>query len=85
MKYIFLLPLVLLVACGNLRPAAIVDHKVMVTIPCKTPIVDRPVMPLTDNGSTKDDIFVKTKKALAEINERAAYEIKLEAVIKSCQ
>lgn len=76
--------LILLSGCGTV-PQKIVDHEVMVSVPCKVTMPAKPVFPLTDTGDVKDDIFVKTKKALAEIDLRAGYEAQLEAVAKSCE
>lgn len=73
-----------LAACGTV-PAKVVDHNVLVTVPCKVTMPGKPVMPLTDTGDVNDDIFVKTKKALAEIDLRKGYEAQLEAVAKSCE
>jgi hypothetical protein len=84
MKAIFLLPVLLLVGCQYMPPK-IVNHNVMVPVPCKVTLPVKPEMPLTDNGDVKDDIFVKTKKALAEIDRRKGYEAQLEAVVKSCE
>ena len=63
----------------------VVDHNVLVSVPCKVTMPQKPVMPLTEEGSINDDIFVKTKKALAEIEYRKGYENLLESAIGSCQ
>ena len=85
MKTIYaVLPVLLLCACGTVPPK-VVDHEVLVTVPCKVTMPSKPVMPLTDTGDVKDDIFVKTKKALAEIDLRKGYEAQLEAVAQSCK
>jgi hypothetical protein len=63
----------------------VVDHNVQVNVPCKVTMPSKPVMPLTDTGNIKDDIFVKSKKALAEIDLRKGYEAELEAAAGSCK
>lgn len=84
MKLITIFAALLLVGCGTTKPQ-IVDHNVLVTVPCKVTLPAKPVMPLTDTGDVKDDVFVKTKKALAEIEIRKGYEAQLEAVAQSCE
>lgn len=85
-KLIYISLLLALAGCNNLVPnEKIVDHKVLVTVPCKIMPPLKPVMPLTDMGNKKDDIFVKSKKALAEINLRKGYEAQLEAANESCK
>jgi hypothetical protein len=74
-----------LTGCAGLFKQNIVDHDILVTIPCKTVTVTKPVMPLTDNGKETDDIFTKVKKALAEIDIRKGYEAQLEAQVNSCK
>ena len=85
MRYILTIGLLLLTGCCIPKAPIVVDHKVMVTVPCKTILPARPVMPLTDTGKVEDDIFVKSKKALAEIDIRKGYEAQLEAAARSCQ
>ena len=63
----------------------VVEHKVLVTIPCKVALPTKPSMPLTDSGDMRDDIFIKTKKALAEIDLRKGYEAQLESSARSCE
>ena len=86
MKYIMATLIFLALAgCNSISPQKVVDHEVLVSIPCKIPAIDKPVFPFTDTASRKDNVFVKTKKALAEIELRKGYESTLEAGIKSCQ
>lgn len=63
----------------------IVDHKIEVNIPCKIHMPEKPIMPLTDTAKAEDDIFLKTKKALAETELRKGYEDKLEAAAGACK
>ena len=81
-----ILPLCLLAGCQSIpKKENIVKQDVLVTVPCKIQPVEKPVMPLTENGTVKDSIFVKVKKALAEIDLRKSYETKLESAVKACQ
>jgi hypothetical protein len=84
MKIFLLFPVLLLTGCFATLPPKIVDHDVLVSIPCKVTLPAKPVMPLTDDGSVSDDIFVKSKKALAEIDIRKGYESELEAAADAC-
>lgn len=79
-----ILPTFLLCGCLATVGPAVVDHNVIVQVPCNVTLPEKPVYPLTDTGDVKDDIFVKSKKALSEIEERKAYETKLEAAAQSC-
>jgi len=86
MKYLFILFFVIALAgCGSVQPPLIVNHEVLVTVPCKITAPEKPVMPFTDGGKVTDSIFVKTKEALAEIEVRRGYENLLEAGIRSCK
>jgi hypothetical protein len=84
-KILFALPVILLCGCASTTPPKIINHDVFITTPCKITLPAKPVMPLTDTGSVNDDIFVKTKKALAEIDIRKGYEAELEAAAGSCK
>lgn len=83
-KIILIVPAFLLCGCLATVGPAVVDHNVIVEVPCNVNMPDKPVYPLTDTGDVKDDIFVKSKKALAEIEARKGYETKLEAAAQSC-
>lgn len=85
MNKLFTLSIVLpLYGCLATTGPAVIDHNVIVQVPCNVTMPDKPVFPLTDSGNVKDDIFLKTKKALAEIEQRKGYESKLEAAAQSC-
>ena len=79
-----ILPAFLLCGCLATTGPAVVDHNVIVQVPCNVTMPDKPVFPLTDSGKVEDNIFDKSKKALAEIEDRKAYETKLEAAAQSC-
>ena len=83
-KIILAVPAFFLCGCLATTGPAIVDHNVQVQVPCNVTMPDKPSFPLTDSGDVKDDIFVKSKKALAEIDARKGYEVKLEAAAQSC-
>ena len=85
MKYLILIPVLLLCGCKCIPNNNIVDHNVLVTVPCKITSPAKPVMPLSDGGLATDDLFTKTKKAIAEIDIRKGYEGELETAIGSCQ
>lgn len=72
--------------CGCLATVGptIVNHDVIVQVPCNVILPEKPTYPLTDTGSVNDNIFIKSKKALAEIEARKAYEAQLEAAATAC-
>ncbi len=80
---VFVSALVILSGCTTI-PSAPVETKVIVKVPCKIETVDKPTMPL-DQVKPEADIFEKSKSAIAEIEIRKAYELKLETAVKSCQ
>jgi hypothetical protein len=79
----YLIALSLLVGCAAPKER-IVTNEVIVQVPCKITPPEKPVLPLTDNGSVEDNIFDKTKKALSEIELHKGYELLLEAAISGC-
>ena len=85
MKIFILSILFLSGCCTTACKPTVVDRNVMITIPCKISVPEKPAMPLTDSGKQEEDIFNKTKKALAELDIRRGYESELEAAIESCQ
>lgn len=86
MRTLLVLFLVFISGCSPLPTReVVVDHNVQVNIPCKITPPQKPVMPLTDSGKIEEDIFVKTQKALAELELRKGYEKQLETAVESCQ
>jgi hypothetical protein len=83
MKILLLtLSLLWLTGCASI-PGSTQEVKVVVPVKCS---VD-PIEPPIEYGSTiteLDDLFVKIKKLIAEIEQRRAYEIKLKAALDSC-
>jgi hypothetical protein len=59
--------------------------QVAVPVPCKIIMPSKPVMPLQELSEDESDVFVITQNALAEIELRKGYEVKLEAEAKACQ
>jgi hypothetical protein len=75
----------MLSGCSALTPQLVVKEvKVPVPIPCQIVAPERPVMSLDNTPVTEGNIFVIFKRALAEIQERKGYEIKLEGAITAC-
>lgn len=73
-----------LIGCSTTRVETI-ETKVQVPIACiKGELPEKPLEP-TRTISITDDIYEKTKKILAELDFRKAYEIKLEAIIEGCK
>ena len=63
-----------------------VPQRVEVSVPvrCKVAFPVRPAYALEDPGLKNGTSFDKTTAALAEIEQRRAYEEKLEAALKAC-
>jgi len=58
--------------------------EVPVSVPCKTPKIDRPAWAV--NALPPSAMLFQRVRAMAvEIEQRAAYEARLEAAVKSCQ
>jgi hypothetical protein len=72
----------LLSACTPVE--TIREVKVPVIIPCVDQLPNKPSMPLQEAGP-EEDLFVLTKKALAEIELRKGYEGELESALVACK
>lgn len=83
-KILLAVPAFFLCGCLATTGPAIVNHNVIVQVPCNVTMPDKPSFPLTDSGNVNDNIFIKSKKALSEIEARQGYETKLEAAAQSC-
>lgn len=83
---LLLLALILSLSGCGLCPTKTITVKVEVPVPvpCKVASPTKPVYPLQESKK-EEDIFNKTKKAIAEIELRKGYETELEAAVKSCQ
>lgn len=84
MKYLYTIFLCLILS-GCFWDSKIIHHKVLVPVPCKVVLPQKPLMPFTDTSTLEEDIFTKTKKMLAELTVRNAYEEQLESVARSCE
>jgi hypothetical protein len=83
-KLFFILIIVSLSGCSTMKDLVVTEVKVPVIVPCRIVAPDKPAMPLTDALNLDGDIFSITQKALAEIELRKGYEVKLESAIKEC-
>lgn len=72
--------------CASNAPIAVRTERieVPVSIPCKTPEVKRPAWALDalPSGAT---LYQRVRAFAVEIEQRRAYEARLEAAVKSCQ
>jgi hypothetical protein len=77
--------LMLLAACAApppvFRPVAV---DMPVEVPCKIPAIQRPDEPLR-HVAPQASLFDKVKAALAEIDNRKAYETQMEAAMAACE
>lgn len=77
-----------LVACGTVEPQTIVrtvEVKVPgLPVPCRVEPIPKPLFAL-DAAKKSDALYPKGSAVLAELQQRKAYEEKLEAAVKSCQ
>lgn len=58
--------------------------EVPVPVPCRTPEISRPVWAL-DALQKGAGLFQRVQAAFVEIEQRRAYEARLEAAVKSCR
>lgn len=61
-----------------------VEVKIPAPVPCRIDPIPKPAFAL-DAAKTSQGLYLKGAAALAEINQRKAYEAKLEAAVASCQ
>lgn len=61
-----------------------VEVDIPIPVPCKSPEVVKPSFGL-DRVKVTQGIFDKGKAALSELNERKAYETRLEAALSACR
>jgi hypothetical protein len=84
MKYLALFSVLFLAGCATCKPDIVIQKvEVPVSVPCVKQAVQKPSFPL-QGTNPNEDIFVLTKRALAEIELRRGYEGELEAVIQGC-
>lgn len=83
MKLLIITLAMLLAGCATQKVEVPVPVKVAVPEKCKAEVPERPVMP-TEVLSGDAPMFDRARAALAEIDFREAYEIKLLAALLSC-
>ena len=83
MRAILLLAALGLAGCGSVPRVEVQEVKVPVPVECREPIPDRPAMP-TETLADDADPFELLRAALAEIDRREGYEVRLLAALLSC-
>lgn len=78
-----LLAALALAGCGSAPRVEVQEVKVPVPVECREPIPDRPAMP-TETLPNDADPFELLRAALAEIDRRQGYEIRLLAALLAC-
>ena len=82
-QFSVLLGVLALAGCGSVPRVEIQEVKVPVPVECREPIPDRPAMP-TEALADDADPFELLRAALAEIDRRQGYEIRLLAALMVC-
>jgi len=72
-----------LAGCGSAPRVEVQTVKVPVPVECREPIPDRPRMP-TEGLADDADPFELLRAALAEIDRREGYEVRLLAALIAC-
>ena len=80
---ILLLGALVLVGCGAVPRVEVQEVKVPVPVECREPIPDRPAMPTAALADDADP-FNLLRAALAEIDRREGYEVRLLAALQAC-
>lgn len=83
MRAILLLGALALTGCGTSPRVEIQEVKVPVPVECREPVPDRPSMP-TEALADDADPFDLLRAALAEIDRREGYEVRLLAALIAC-
>lgn len=83
MRAILLLAALALAGCGAVPRVEVQEVKVPVPVECREPIPDRPSMP-TEALADDADPFELLRAALAEIDRREGYEVRLLAALMAC-
>lgn len=73
----------LLAGCGSVPRVEIQEVKVPVPVECREPIPERPSMPMEALADDADP-FTLLRAALAEIDRREGYEVRLLAALLMC-
>ncbi|QFS64839.1 hypothetical protein [Delftia tsuruhatensis] len=80
---ILLLGALAMAGCGTTPRVEVQTVKVPLPVECREPIPDRPAMP-TEALADDADPFELLRAALAEIDRRESYEVRLLAALISC-
>lgn len=83
MRAILLLGALALAGCGSTPRVEIQEVKVPVPVECREPIPDRPSMP-TETLAEDAGPFELLRAALAEIDRREGYEVRLLSALLIC-
>ena len=83
MRAILLLAALALAGCSSVPRVEVQTVKVPVPVECREPVPDRPSMP-TDTLAEDADPFELLRAALAEIDRREGYEVRLLAALMAC-
>ncbi len=83
MRAILLLATLALAGCGAVPRVDVQTVKVPVPVECREPVPDRPSMP-TEALADDADPFELLRAALAEIDRREGYEVRLLAALMIC-
>ncbi|SDZ52988.1 hypothetical protein [Delftia lacustris] len=83
MRAILLLGALALAGCGSVPRVEVQEVKVPVPVECREPIPDRPAMP-TETLADDADPFELLRAALAEIDRREGYEVRILAALIAC-
>ena len=75
--------IILIAACVAMAGCATTSLKVPLPVACNEAVPERPVMP-TEALAPGAEPFILTRAALAEIDRREGYEIKLRAALVAC-
>lgn len=84
MKYILILLLLSGCASQSVKPIQVQRIEIPIAMPCITPTPQQPAFNIPQLKQS-DDIFVKTKSILADIELHVAYETELLAALLSCK
>jgi len=85
MKAIVLVLALMSTGCASIKSIlSPVEVKVPVSVPCRVPDVERPVF-ATESLTAESDIWDMMAALRAERHQRRAYDVQIEAAIKSCQ
>lgn len=83
MRATLLLAALALAGCSSVPRVEILTVKVPVPVECREPIPDRPAMP-TEALADDADPFELLRAALAEIDRRESYEVRLLSALLIC-